>query len=243
MGELIVNLTIDEINKLLPPPQSNYTPLTYAVQVKDVICVEALLKQSAIDANLADKHGLTPLHHVAKKNQLEICEMLLHHSGIDVNRVDKDGLTPLMLAARNGHAKFAQMLINHPNIDVNIAYKDTGETALIRAICCPRPRGSLSIVKMLVRHPSTRVNLCNKYFIPPLRFAIYTNHTNIIRVLLSHRDIALNQRDKHGKTSMACIKQSQFAADKVKPFLRHDLIDMHLTREILSFENYYVHIP
>ena len=69
--------------------------------------VQALLKHSKVDVNLANDKGETAFHIASMRGYLELVLVLLKEGNVDVNLADKKGYTALDItmwkACRDGH--------------------------------------------------------------------------------------------------------------------------------------------
>jgi len=93
--------TVDERN--------NFTPLHWAVNVRNAGMTELLLEHGA-DVNARSKNLSTPLHWaVILQKDIEIAKLMLDH-GADIHARDEIGLTPSGAAAKLDHPELASPL-------------------------------------------------------------------------------------------------------------------------------------
>ena len=77
-----------------------------------ILCVKALIENSACNIDTRDLHGCTPLMIAASTGNAGACALFLKH-GAQINSPDNNGLTPLMRAVRAGHIAASQACISH----------------------------------------------------------------------------------------------------------------------------------
>ncbi|KAJ2933231.1 hypothetical protein H1R20_g3832, partial [Candolleomyces eurysporus] len=191
--------------------------------------VQALLLQPDINVNMEDERGWTPLTHAAWNNHQSICHMLLAHPeikpcagkaspliraafrghdeivrillqptyGVDAN-VTEEGWTVLSAASYSGSMPLVQTLLAWGDIDVNLGR----HPPLIVAIC----RGHVAIVKILLAHRHTNVNIqdagpgwhCQTCRPTALFFACQRGPPEVVQALLCHPDISVSGRLSQG---------------------------------------------
>ena len=146
-----------------------------------------LLADPNIKVNVRTNFGATALFFAAQQGHVEIVELLLAVRGVNVNFPTEYGTPPLIVAANYGWEKIVKLLLAAPRIDVN-ARKDDGATALFIAA----QFGHAGIVDLLSRHGAD-VNLPLYQGTTPLVPAIKKGDNEVVRVLLQHPEIRVNQ--------------------------------------------------
>ena len=138
-------------------------------------------------------------------------ELLISHERCDVNLQDSRGETALMITVQlvkydgDKHAKIIQLLLGHPRIDVNKQNK-SGETALGKA--CGDAIESHVGAQLLLSDEKRDINEHKDFGYTALTTAVRwvqsenDKHAKIIRLLLAHPIIDVNQQDKDGKTAL-----------------------------------------
>ena len=72
--------------------------------------VEALLKRTDCDVNLAKKNGATALHIATYSGHADVVRALLNHPDCNVNLMRENGDSALHIAAIRGHTECARAL-------------------------------------------------------------------------------------------------------------------------------------
>ncbi len=90
-----------------------YSPLFFAIHVKDPIAAEILLQNGAKTDIQGKKNGLSPLHFAVADGQIEIVKLLISH-GANINlKAINGGLSPLHLAISNKNQILVKYLIEN----------------------------------------------------------------------------------------------------------------------------------
>ena len=109
------------------PDSNGASSLIWAIQRKDVISTELLLKAGA-NVNVQTEKGCTALHFATHQNDLESIRLLLQY-GVMVSHQDKSLTNALMYAAQNCQRLEVFQVLLAAGIDVN-AQNVYGSTAL-----------------------------------------------------------------------------------------------------------------
>eukprot|EP01064_Diplonema_japonicum_P033531 TRINITY_DN662_c1_g2_i1.p1 TRINITY_DN662_c1_g2~~TRINITY_DN662_c1_g2_i1.p1 ORF type:complete len:472 (+),score=120.62 TRINITY_DN662_c1_g2_i1:66-1418(+) len=172
------------------------TALHHSADNADLLSV--LLESSAyVDAK--DSEGKTALHHTAS----EAAAAVLIQHGADVNAVDARGRTPLFTLSN----PFLASLLLQSSADVNVASKD-GSTALHLA-------SIEDVAAELIRYGAD-VNARTRKGSTPLHLAARSGSRGVVSLLLTTR-VAVNAKNKAGKTALDLAKKEEIALD----LLRH----------------------
>nr|XP_057928397.1 KN motif and ankyrin repeat domain-containing protein 4 isoform X2 [Doryrhamphus excisus] len=149
--------------------------------------------------NLTDGNGNMALHYSVSHSNFPVVKLLLDTGLCETDNINKAGYTPVMLAALTAaespdDLEVAQQLLQLG--DVNARSRQTGQTALMLAVC----HGRLSMVKLLLSCGAD-VNAQDGEGSTALMCASEHGHTHIARLLLEtgHCDTSLT--DKNGQTA------------------------------------------
>jgi ankyrin repeat protein len=163
------------------------TPLIIASQRGFKEIVARLLRHPDIDVNSATTaRGDTPLHQASQNGHKEVVELLLMHPSIEVNKPSRDG-GALHAAAANGHRAIVELLLTVPGIDINLEI--AGRTPLSRAI---QSSDNEAIIELLLHTPGINIYQAHGN-ITLLPCAILHNYENVVRILLKHSGINVNE--------------------------------------------------
>lgn len=100
---------IDGINVNLVD-DSQDTPLSISVQLKQKNVAQILINCSGVDPNIANKYGATPLHYAVVMQEPDIVRILLSSPKIDIKKKDFNGHTALDMAEQKGGQEIIKML-------------------------------------------------------------------------------------------------------------------------------------
>ena len=119
-----------------------------------------------LDVN-AEFDGQNALHEAIQCYRYGIAQLLLTNSSIDVNKRNGHGCPPIVAAVRAGQVELVQTMIDsRDDLDVNAEH--CGRTALYEAF----EKEKLDIIKVLISHPRTNLNVTNSKGRPLLHAAI-----------------------------------------------------------------------
>ena len=197
--------------------KKGHTPLSLAASMGMADIVKLLLAAPGIDVNKQERtDNRTPLAIAAEKGYTEIVKLLLAAPEIDVNNSHAPFLAPLTGAAEEGHTEIVKLLLAAPGIDVNEggalvkAVKADQKEVVKILLAAPgidvnknsplvtaAGKGLKDEVRLLLAAPGIDVNKkgdCNNssFETTPLYAAVYTNHTDVVRILLSDTRIKAN---------------------------------------------------
>lgn len=151
--------------------------------------VKALLADERTAVDQVDANGLSALHWAADGNRPVVVARLLA-TGANGNLAG--GLqqrSPLITAVVNGHIVVVKTLLTHRSIAVD-RIDATGQTALHWAATGNKPE---MVACLLAR--GANVNLKNRGGDAALVLAVKTGHLDVVKTLLAHKDVALNEVD------------------------------------------------
>lgn len=167
-----------------------WTPLHCAVRAGQVETARFLLDRGA-DVNRIGDDGLTPLHVAVSVGTAR----LLVERGADLNAASVDGRTPLHTASSSWHTGIVEYLISR-GADVN-AKDNAGKTVLHYE----SETGNARLVKELLT-AGADANSKGVRSRTPLHYAVLNLCNNVVRPLLSARNVDVNTRDDDGRTPL-----------------------------------------
>jgi len=187
------DLTLETSEKL--------TPLFTAVTKGSLQIVKLLITHDNSVINQPGADGYTALHTAIDRSYNSIVTTLLN-AGANVNRAtEQTCITPLHLAIKKNNIPAFNLLLAHPEIQVNLS-TDNDETALFMAVKAQ----NVYCVTQLLAHPKIDCNLglriSNTYTFTPFHIAAYTSNTDIMKLLLRHEKIDVNQKTILGNTAL-----------------------------------------
>ena len=153
------------------------TALARAAGSGNVEIVRLLLSCPGIAPN-----ACVPLTRAAWMGHRDCVQALLQRTDINVNVINEQGDTALELAAGIGNADIVQLLLRHRDVDPNLG------VALLRAAA----GGHFDIVRSLLQTSRVNVNASDRYGRTALGMAASIGNREIVKILLSHPEIAPN---------------------------------------------------
>ena len=170
-----------DVNKVNTDTQKRHTPLFIAASQGYVNVVKELIAYPNIDVNLANYEPTHwPLVDISEGDYIRF-----NMYDFKISQHDYDGATPLWIASEKGHIEVVNQLLAHQQIKVNQPITSHGAITLIQATdrAIANIRG---MVKINVRF--------NKYNgATPLWIASERGHVEVVKQLLSHQHIKVNQ--------------------------------------------------
>ena len=129
------------------------TPLSRAVKVGSVECVDSILSAFTVDVNAIVNPGETVLHIAARQGLTEIVKRLVAVPSLQVNQADRQGMTALHYAAETGREDIVSILFEQEKIEINTMNHEK-KTPIYYAI----RSGCPTIVQKFLAHPSINLN-------------------------------------------------------------------------------------
>ena len=154
------------------------------------IC-RALLQNYNLDMYARDDSGLYVLHHAAWSGYLELFQYLIE-KGSDIFIKTKNNSSCLHFAAKVGSLKICRVVLQNYNFDIN-ARDDDGLTILHSAAWS----GDSELLQYLIEKGSD-VYSKTKNGRSCLHIAAEQGHLKICRMLLTHYNFAIHERDDDG---------------------------------------------
>ena len=168
---------------------------------KDVVGL--LLDVPGTNVNVASPNSFATALFLAVQNaHSSVVALLLARKEIHVNRPDRYGCSPFWLACQHGHDQIVSRFLAHEEIDVN-QLSLGGSTPLF--VACQQ--GHSECVRLLLARKEIDVNYPTIELITPLFSASSKGRsTEVVRLLIQHADIDLNQTDGWGTTALDVAK-------------------------------------
>ena len=123
-----------------------------------------------VDVNTKDMEGNTPLHIACLSGNAELFRYLTRQKFCNQNIINSEHQLPLHIVCKHGSSKLANLVMFQKNDYVNKQDRD-GNTPL--HIACSS-KESLSLVKRLVKHKQSKMNVVNNKGELPLHLALST---------------------------------------------------------------------
>ncbi|XP_067888757.1 transient receptor potential cation channel subfamily A member 1b [Heterodontus francisci] len=154
----------------------------------DITQIEKLMDEDLDCLSRMDEHKSTPLHHAAGAGHLDILTLIIEHANFEVlNVIDCNGNTPLHWATEKNQTQCAQTLLDrgaNPNI-LNSATMSPLHLAVFL--------NHNAVVKVLVSHKSTELNLEGDLKNTPLMLACSRDNPEGLSILLEHGALLCKQ--------------------------------------------------
>jgi ankyrin repeat protein len=158
--------------------------------------VNVLLSHKDIAVDQTDVTGLTALHWAATNNRPKVVACLLA-VGARVNLADdRQRLTALMKASWKGHVDVVKALLADKRTAVD-QVDASGQTALHWAATGNKPEMAACLLAS-----GANVNLKNGGGDAALVLAVKNGHPDVVKTLLAHKDIAVDQADSTGMNAL-----------------------------------------
>ena len=158
-----------------------------------------LVSSEVVDMNTKDMEGNTPLHIACQSGNSELIQYLTRQKFCGQNITNNKQQLPLHIVCKHGSSKLANLVMFQGNVNVNKQDSD-GNTPL--HIACSN-KESLSLVKRLVSHKQSRMNMINNEGELPLHLALSTFPqlpAELVEIL--SRDVDMHTKCKSGNTPL-----------------------------------------
>eukprot|EP00833_Pecoramyces_ruminatium_P018881 jgi/Orpsp1_1/1192913/evm.model.d7180000096881.1 len=225
--EIAVSKGHIEIVKLLlncPDIKVKSTIISIAVVREKISIAKILINNPKIDINETDDEGNTPLIYAAGTGQIEILKFLLDQPHINVNIQNNNDNTALMFGVVNNQIEIVKLLLNKRNskgqriCDVNIKGKKKFAILNKRVDIDPNNEKFLDLLQNNFKF--------SKF--TPLLIAVYENHVELVKILLSHPDIEVNEKDTLRELTALLLATSMGNTEMVKLLLDHPKININI---------------
>eukprot|EP00795_Rhopilema_esculentum_P008747 gene8747-14770_t len=190
-----------------------------------LIQIAKFLLDKGIDVAKEDKDGVLPLHIAAHNAHFSLCSLFLDYSLVSLNRSNKEGLTPLAAvfntAVNDGkieekHVKLIKLFVSKGVNSFDICYS-TGTldnealaetTTILNDLVLLENDGNFADPKSSDKQGSIEyllangadINFANRRGITPLMVAVMSNYQDMVKLLLSYRQINLDVVTKNGSS-------------------------------------------
>eukprot|EP01083_Nonionella_stella_P316258 1145815_1 len=204
----IVREEHDKFNELLPMIDLNesasnnkWSPIIWAIQKDRMWAIKQMFSSTHFidfSKQIDRKLNRTLLHFAAEKGELELVSLILEKdkqqnqfetNKIDINATDREHSTALFRASKIGAPLIVELLLKH-NADPNICNKDD-----ISPLFIASHRGHSDVVKTLIHHEATDINLEDERGRTALMVACAEDRNRIVSLLLKCDNINLNATD------------------------------------------------
>ncbi|KAK3582985.1 hypothetical protein CHS0354_027110 [Potamilus streckersoni] len=162
-----------------------------------------LYLDSGMDVNHTNSKKDTALLWAAKWGHTKTVRVLLDR-GADANVMNDKGSTALYWAVRYEQAHTVKRLLRKSNASPNI----TRKLGLVAPLIVASAYGNNEIVKLLVSHPETDVNICIRGGEIPIHHAASEGHLDVLQTLVAH-GAHFNQPDELGDTALLSAAQNE----------------------------------
>ncbi|KAK3582984.1 hypothetical protein CHS0354_027109 [Potamilus streckersoni] len=162
-----------------------------------------LYLDSGMDVNHVNGKKDTALLWAARWGHNDIVQVLLDR-GADANVMNDKGSTALYWAVRYEHAHTVELLLKKSNASPNI----TRKLGLVAPLIVASAYGNNEIVKLLVSHPNTNVNICIRGGEIPIHHAAREGYLHVLQTLVAH-GAHFNQPDELGDTALLLAAQNE----------------------------------
>ncbi|KAJ4364387.1 hypothetical protein N0V83_008980 [Neocucurbitaria cava] len=218
--EVVKYLSSQDGIKINSEDRWQHTPLLLAAAGGHVEVAKYLINQDGVDVNNTSHRGLTLLHFAAQNGHTDMVKLLLDQNFTDPRCKDRGGNTPLHLSAFSGHWATVHVLLEHSknhNISLN---QSSGREE------CDR----VEVVRRLLTHHDFENDNRLDFHWPHyslLHIAAKKGEVDVIRFLLAHPNIDVNNKDKYGVSPlMVAAREGQLDAGRL--LLEHKDIDINL---------------
>jgi ankyrin repeat protein len=149
----------------------------------------------------------------------EVCKVLIESGKANLDYKDGGQRTALEWAYTHRRFQTMQILLKHGS-DPNVAGRQN-QTILHDAAYA----GCIEVVRMLVRNPTTDVNLKDLEGFTPLHAAVRAGRLEVLKLLLARSDVDVNVRDGSGHSALVrAIRDLRVKI--VRVLVRHPGIDL-----------------
>ncbi|KAJ5500674.1 hypothetical protein N7453_009725, partial [Penicillium expansum] len=152
---------------------------------------EILLNHKSIDLTALDQRNGTPLHAAAMGGHLAVVDLLLRQKAF-VNCKDDSGNTPLWYSTSRHHDDVTERLLTENDVDSEDGGDDEPSTSLHHLA----RRMDTVVLRWFLARPTLDLKVCAG-FRSPLCLAITEGNTAVVRLLLTHKELEINARDKY----------------------------------------------
>ena len=160
----------------------SFTALHYACAIEEPGIVQILLGSGAQYEATTPDDG-RPLH-IAVSHGTSRTVKLLIDRGANLDARDNAEDRALCLASLHGHVEIVSMLLDHGS-PMRLRFSNRPKSHEDSPLCVATRQGNISVVSLLISRGAS-VRQKDELLWPPLRYAAYYGHPDIVRLLLSH---------------------------------------------------------
>ncbi|KAF9777534.1 hypothetical protein IL306_004394 [Fusarium sp. DS 682] len=190
---------------------------------------ELLLTNDNSGVDTPDKDGRTPLSWASEKGSLLMVESLLEKPGVNVDKPDHTGLTPLSWAVRRRRAPVqVTPLFGETNSVWGQKKPVFGslQNTLGGIGTCPESSNE-EIVKSLINIGGANPHFKDNNKRTLLSWAVTTKKLGIVKYLVQHPEVDINDPDKDGRTPLSWSAEQE-DAEVVRYLLSIDGINVNI---------------
>ncbi|XP_044279991.1 transient receptor potential cation channel subfamily A member 1 [Varanus komodoensis] len=143
--------------------------------------LRSFIKKNRDGLKKLDDLNATPLHHAAGNGQLELMQMIIDGSSVEaLNVTDSSGNTPLHWATKKNQIESVKLLLSR-GANPNILNSNAMAPLHLAAQCLYN-----DLVKVLIEHSSTDVNLEGEGGNTPILVACYKDNPEALKLLIEN---------------------------------------------------------
>ncbi len=150
----------------------------------------------------------------ARNNNCPLINIFLKY-GADINIVTTHTLSALMFAVNNECVDAVRCLVAHHHIAIN-QQTSSGLTACMLAVL----KNNCPIIQILLDHGAD-INQADNDGLIPLVAAVGGKYIDVVRCLLKHPTVLINQQDKAGNTALMCAAERKGSCPIIKILINH----------------------
>eukprot|EP01083_Nonionella_stella_P099269 279110_1 len=194
VAALLAHESID-VNYYLQKKRNARPALSIAASLKDPAIAKLLLSDERTDVNASDRCAQTALHAAASYGNLDLANLLLSHPKLKINpRL----MSPFNEAVRRGNIEIVRTFLNSDHVNnLNIHDVFLRDTPLH----CAARWGKTDIIRIILEHSDSTINVINKYSNTPLHCASQRRNIDAVRELLTHESIDVLALTDTGETA------------------------------------------
>jgi ankyrin repeat protein len=167
-----------------------------------------LVKKYICDDTVSNEHiasnDNTALHIAAALGHVGLIPILLTYDGVETHKNNGYGKSPLDLAIENNHIHTIKLLLPDTHLESSIAALSKAERY-----------NALEIIKLLLAHHATLINVVDGHGRTMLHRAVIKKNIALIELLLTDKDIQINATDENGNTALhysACKQDIRYTS-------------------------------
>ncbi|XP_042896311.2 delta-latroinsectotoxin-Lt1a-like [Parasteatoda tepidariorum] len=182
---------VEEVNINALTSENNWTPLHFAIYLKQEEATFELLKNEKVDISVTSKENYTPLHLSIATGQLKIFDELLK-KGSNIESLTKEKFTALHLAVLRSEMEFTTKLLDK-NARIN-AVSDDGSTPLHLAAKADRTDQAVLLISR-----GANMRLYDSKNFLPLQYVIKNMNFEVLRAAANQDPSIVDLNQGEGK--------------------------------------------